>query len=123
MRVPVAWRWASSHHRLWHLTGLCTGAELIGQTTMRTVTDYSFGVIPNVPVDGRLRVGLRHQPLAVPRRQHLCRPLEGGLGIATIAAAAASPRFPARRWRPPRRSRGAYPECAASAIRNPSPPA
>src|SRR3954467_15906914 len=29
-----------------YLTGFAPGMKLVGQTTMRTVTDYSFGVIP-----------------------------------------------------------------------------
>src|SRR3978361_669844 len=29
-----------------YLTGLAPALKLIGQTTMRTVTDYNFGVIP-----------------------------------------------------------------------------
>jgi len=44
-----AWRWASSAltRASATLTGFCAGLEkLVGQTTMRTVTDYSFGVIP-----------------------------------------------------------------------------
>ena len=60
-----------------YLTGFAPALKLVGQTTMRTVTDYSFGVIPMFLLDGRVRVGLRHQPRTVPRRQHLCRALEG----------------------------------------------
>ena len=41
---------------------------------------------PDVPADGRLRLGLRHEPRDVPRGQHVPRPLRGGLGIATIVA-------------------------------------
>jgi hypothetical protein len=34
---------------------------------MRTVTDYTFGVIPMFLLMGRLRLALRHEPRAVGR--------------------------------------------------------
>src|SRR6201990_2008616 len=69
-----------------YLTGLAPALKLIGQTTMRTVTDYSFGVIPMfllmgafVSVSGISRELFRAANTFVGHWR-------GGLGIATIAA-------------------------------------
>src|SRR5712671_2436234 len=69
-----------------YLTGLAPALKLIGQTTMRTVTDYSFGVIPMfllmgafVSVSGISRELFRAANTFVGHRR-------GGLGIATVAA-------------------------------------
>src|ERR1700755_2665794 len=71
-----------------YLTGLAPALKLIGQTTMRTVTDYSFGVIPMfllmgafVSVSGTTRELFRAANTFVGHWR-------GGLGIATIAACA-----------------------------------
>src|SRR5712671_4448117 len=71
-----------------YLTGLAPALKLIGQTTMRTVTDYSFGVIPMfllmgafVSVSGISRELFRAANTFVGH-------LRGGLGIATVAACA-----------------------------------
>ena len=79
----------------------------------------------DVPADGRLRQQFRHEPRTVPRRQRLRRPsARRARHRHGRRPAAALPRSAARRWRRPRR----FPpspirKCAASAIRNPSPPA
>src|SRR3954464_14128682 len=69
-----------------YLTGLAPALKLVGQTTMRTVTDYSFGVIPMfllmgafVSVSGISRELFRAANAFLGHRK-------GGLGIATIAA-------------------------------------
>src|SRR5947209_8591344 len=69
-----------------YLTGLAPALKLVGQTTMRTVTDYSFGVIPMfllmgafVSVSGISRELFRAANTFVGHWR-------GGLGIATIAA-------------------------------------
>jgi tripartite ATP-independent transporter DctM subunit len=69
-----------------YLTGLQPALKLIGQTTMRTVTDYSFGVIPMfllmgafVSVSGISRELFRAGNTIVGH-------WKGGLGIATICA-------------------------------------
>src|SRR3981189_1606042 len=69
-----------------YLTGLAPALKLVGQTTMRTVTDYSFGVIPMfllmgafVSVSGISRELFRAANTFVGH-------WKGGLGIATIAA-------------------------------------
>ena len=68
-----------------YLTGLAPALKLVGQTTMRTVTDYSFGVIPMfllmgafVSVSGISRELFRAANTFVGH-------WKGGLGIATIA--------------------------------------
>ena len=69
-----------------YLTGFAPALKLVGQTTMRTVTDYSFGVIPMfllmgafVTNSGMSRELFRAANAFVGHRK-------GGLGIATIAA-------------------------------------
>src|SRR5471030_470974 len=69
-----------------YLTGFAPALKLVGQTTMRTVTDYSFGVIPMfllmgafVSVSGISRELFRAANAFVGH-------WKGGLGIATIAA-------------------------------------
>jgi C4-dicarboxylate transporter, DctM subunit len=69
-----------------YITGFQPALKLVGQTTMRTVTDYSFGVIPMfllmgafVSVSGISRELFRAANTFVGH-------WKGGLGIATIAA-------------------------------------
>src|ERR1700748_3304623 len=72
-----------------YLTGFAPALKLVGQTTMRTVTDYSFGVIPMfllmgafVSVSGISRELFRAANTFVGHWR-------GGLGVATIAACGA----------------------------------
>src|SRR4051812_35308390 len=69
-----------------YLTGFAPALKLVGQTTMRTVTDYSFGVIPMfllmgafVSVSGISRELFRAANTFVGHWR-------GGVGIATIGA-------------------------------------
>src|SRR5215469_15974592 len=69
-----------------YLTGFSPALKLVGQTSMRTVTDYTFGVIPMfllmgafVSVSGVSRELFRAANTLVGH-------LRGGLGIATIVA-------------------------------------
>ena len=71
-----------------HLVGSGPALKLIGQTSMRTVTDYTFGVIPMfllmgafVSASGVSRELFRAANTFVGHRK-------GGLGVATIAACA-----------------------------------
>ncbi len=71
-----------------YLTGGGPALKLVGQTSMRTVTDYTFGVIPMfllmgafVSTSGVSRELFRAANAAVGH-------LKGGLGIATIVACA-----------------------------------
>ena len=69
-----------------YLSGFAPALKLVGQTSMRTVTDYTFGVIPMfllmgalVSVSGISRDMFRAAQAFLGHRR-------GGLGIATIAA-------------------------------------
>src|SRR6202023_3547617 len=71
-----------------YLVGAGPALKLVGQTTMRTVTDYTFGVIPMfllmgafVSASGVSRELFRAADAFVGHRK-------GGLGVATIAACA-----------------------------------
>src|SRR5277367_1387688 len=84
LRVPVGMAMG-----LVGITGFAPALKLVGQTTMRTVTDYSFGVIPMfllmgafVSVSGISRELFRAANTFVGHWR-------GGLGIATIAACGA----------------------------------
>ena len=107
------------------IVGAGPALKLVGQTSMRTVTDYTFGVIPMFMLMGAFvsasgvsrelfkAANTLHRPSARrPRHRHHRWP------------AAASPRSAARRSRPRRPSRPSpIRRCGASAIRSPSPPA
>ena len=81
-----------------YLVGPTPALKLVGQTSMRTVTDYTFGVIPMFLLMGSFAAGLA-SPLSAP--------------------AAVSPRSAVRRLRPPRPSPPSpIPRCAASVIRS-----
>ena len=67
-----------------YLVGFTPALKLVGQTSMRTVTDYTFGVIPMFLLDGNLCQQFRHEPRTVPRRQRLRR--------TSCAAGSGSPR-------------------------------
>src|SRR6201999_1930259 len=69
-----------------YLNGFTPALKLVGQTSMRTVTDYTFGVIPMFLLMGTL---VSHSGMS----RDLFRAangfvghLRGGLGIATVAA-------------------------------------
>src|ERR1700734_2245593 len=69
-----------------YLVGLTPALKLVGQTSMRTVTDYTFGVIPMFLLMGTF---VSHSGMS----RDLFRAangfvghLRGGLGIATVAA-------------------------------------
>jgi C4-dicarboxylate transporter DctM subunit len=92
-----------------YLVGATPALKLVGQTSMRTVTDYTFGVIPMFLLMGSFvsNSGMSRE---------LFRAANGFVGHL--------PRSAARRSQPRRRSRRSpIPRCAASAIRNPLPPA
>src|SRR5258707_4908541 len=69
-----------------YLNGFSPALKLVGQTSMRTVTDYTFGVIPMFLLMGTF---VSHSGMS----RELFRAangfvghLRGGLGIATVAA-------------------------------------
>src|SRR3978361_1828043 len=69
-----------------YLTGFAPALKLVGQTTMRTVTDYSFGVIPMFLLMGAfVSVSATSRELFRAANTFVGH-WRGGLGIATIAA-------------------------------------
>ena len=72
-----------------YLTGLAPALKLVGQTTMRTVTDYSFGVIPMFLLMGALVSvsGVSRELFGAANA--FVGHWRGGLGIATIGACGA----------------------------------
>ena len=63
-----------------YLVGGAPALKLVGQTSMRTVTDYTFGVIPMFLLMGTFVSQLRHEPRAVQGRQRLRRPSARRIG-------------------------------------------
>ena len=108
-----------------YLTGGGPALKLVGQTSMRTVTDYTFGVIPMFLLMGAFVSASGMSRELFRAANTFVGHLRGGLGIATIVAVRRLRRdLAARRWRPPRPSRPSpIPRCAATAIRRASRPA
>ena len=70
-----------------YLTGFAPAMKLVGQTTMRTVTDYTFGVIPMFLLMGYAFVSVSGISRELFRAANtFVGHWRGGLGIATIAA-------------------------------------
>src|SRR5438093_8051786 len=69
-----------------YLVGLAPALKLVGQTSMRTVTDYTFGVIPMFLLMGTFvsNSGMSRELFRV--ANGFVGHLRGGLGIATVAA-------------------------------------
>src|SRR3984885_1173741 len=80
LRVPVGMAMG--------LVGGTPALKMVGQTSMRTVTDYTFGVIPMFLLMGAFvsRSGMSRELFQAANRFVGHR--RGGLGIATIAACA-----------------------------------
>src|ERR1700746_2164635 len=71
-----------------YLVGGMPALKMVGQTSMRTVTDYTFGVIPMFLLMGAFvsRSGMSRELFQAANK--FVGHLRGGLGIATIAACA-----------------------------------
>ena len=71
-----------------YLVGGVPALKMVGQTSMRTVTDYTFGVIPMFLLMGAFvsRSGMSRELFQAANK--FVGHLRGGLGIATIAACA-----------------------------------
>jgi tripartite ATP-independent transporter DctM subunit len=71
-----------------YLSGSTPALKMVGQTSMRIVTDYSFGVIPMFLLMGAIasRSGMSRELFQAANR--FVGHWRGGLGIATIAACA-----------------------------------
>ncbi len=57
-----------------YLVGGTPALKMVGQTSMRTVTDYTFGVIPMFLLMGAFVSRSGIEPRAVPGGQQVCRP-------------------------------------------------
>src|SRR6195256_5462900 len=71
-----------------YLVGFSPALKLVGQTSMRTVTDYTFGVIPMFLLMGALVSNSGMSRELFRAANAFLGHLKGGLGIATIAACA-----------------------------------
>src|ERR1700733_1217286 len=71
-----------------YLVGAGPALKMVGQTSMRIVTDYTFGVIPMFLLMGAIvsRSGMSREMFQAANK--FVGHLRGGLGIATIAACA-----------------------------------
>src|SRR5690348_9527412 len=69
-----------------YLVGAGPALKLVGQTSMRTVTDYTFGVIPMFLLMGAFVSASGVSRELFRAANTLVGHLKGGLGIATIAA-------------------------------------
>src|SRR5262249_40375024 len=72
-----------------YLVGLTPALKLVGQTSMRTVTDYTFGVIPMFLLMGAFVSAWGISRELFRAANAFVGHLRGGLGIATIAACGA----------------------------------
>src|SRR5450432_862498 len=71
-----------------YLVGGAPALKLVGQTSMRTVTDYTFGVIPMFLLMGAFVSNSGMSRELFRAANAFLGHLKGGLGIATIAACA-----------------------------------
>src|SRR5512138_3199611 len=69
-----------------YLTGFAPALKLVGQTSMRTVTDYTFGVIPMFLLMGTFVSNSGMSRELFRAANGFVGHLRGGLGIATVAA-------------------------------------
>src|SRR2546421_7156377 len=69
-----------------YLVGGTPALKLVGQTSMRTVTDYTFGVIPMFLLMGTLVSNSGMSRELFRAANGFVGHLRGGLGIATVAA-------------------------------------
>src|SRR5271168_1657993 len=71
-----------------YLVGLAPALKLVGQTSMRTVTDYTFGVIPMFLLMGAFVTASGMSRELFRAANTFVGHWRGGLGIATIVACA-----------------------------------
>src|SRR5258708_3027605 len=69
-----------------YLVGFSPALKLVGQTSMRTVTDYTFGVIPMFLLMGTFVSNSGMSRELFRAANGFVGHLRGGLGIATVAA-------------------------------------
>ena len=68
------------------IVGIGPALKLVGQTSMRTVTDYTFGVIPMFMLMGSLVSVSGVSRELFKAANSLIGHLRGGLGVATVLA-------------------------------------
>jgi C4-dicarboxylate transporter DctM subunit len=71
-----------------YLSGAVPALKMVGQTSMRTVTEYTFGIIPMFLLMGAIVAASGMSRELFRAGNTLVGHLKGGLGIATIAACA-----------------------------------
>jgi C4-dicarboxylate transporter DctM subunit len=71
-----------------YLNGAVPALKMVGQTSMRTVTEYTFGIIPMFLLMGAIVAASGMSRELFRAGNTLVGHLKGGLGIATIAACA-----------------------------------
>src|SRR5437764_3396327 len=69
-----------------YLVGFTPALKLVGQTSMRTVTDYTFGVIPMFLLMGTFVSNSGMSRELFRAANGFVGHLRGGLGLATVAA-------------------------------------
>src|SRR5436189_3196621 len=84
-----------------YLVGFSPAMKLVGQTTMRTVTDYTFGVIPMFLLMGAFVSVLASAASCSAPPTRLWATGAAGSASQRSRPAARSPRSPAPRSRPP----------------------
>src|SRR3569833_3911529 len=87
LRVPVGMaRGLVGVSGFGYLVGFSPALKLVGQTSMRTVTDYTFGVIPMFLLMGTLVSNSGMSRELFRAANGFVGHLRGGLGIATVGA-------------------------------------
>src|SRR5580658_10984896 len=71
-----------------YLNGAVPALKMVGQTSMRTVTEYTFGIIPMFLLMGAIVAASGMSRELFRAGNTMVGHLKGGLGIATIAACA-----------------------------------
>src|SRR6202041_1928218 len=69
-----------------YLTGFTPALKMVGQTSMRTVTDYTFGIIPMFLLMGQFAGNSGMSRELFKSANSFVGHFRGGLGLATIAA-------------------------------------
>ena len=104
-----------------YLNGGAPALKLVGQTSMRTVTDYTFGVIPMFLLMGAFVSASGMSRELFRAANSFIGHWRGGLGLATIAACAAplSQAKPVTPTRPIAMPTGTRSSISATSVRNP----
>ena len=88
-----------------YLVGFSPALKLVGQTSMRTVTDYTFGVIPMFLLMGTFVSNSGMSRELFRAANGFVGHLRGGLGIATVAIPKPPRKWPTKPLAAPNSSR------------------